>query len=52
MGREQGASQLRDRGEIDIQPLELAVIKPLELGRQAGPEAEHLSVRVVVEEVA
>ena len=33
MGREQGASQLHDLGEIDIHPLEPAVIKPLELRR-------------------
>ena len=32
--------------------MEAAIIKPLELRRQAGPEAEHLSVEVTVEEVA
>jgi hypothetical protein len=52
VGREQGAPQLPDLGEIDIHPLEPAVIKPLELGRQARAETEHLSVRVMSEEVA
>jgi hypothetical protein len=42
----------RDLGEIDIHPAEPAVIKPLELGRQAGPEAEHLSIGVMLEKVA
>ena len=52
MGREEGASQLRNLREIDIHPMEPPVINPLELGRQAGPEAEHLSVGVMVKEVA
>lgn len=52
MGREQGASQLHDLGEIDIHPLEPAVIEPLELGRQARPEAEHVSGGMMGEEVA
>jgi hypothetical protein len=51
VGREKGASQLHDLREIDTHPAEPAVIKPLELGRQAGPETEHLSVWVTVEEV-
>jgi hypothetical protein len=52
VGWEEGMSQLRDLGEIDIHPLKLAVIKPLELRRQARPEAEHLSVGAMVEKVA
>ncbi|GEO18126.1 hypothetical protein MAE02_58220 [Microvirga aerophila] len=51
MGREQGASQLRDLRQIDIDPVELAVVEPLELRRQARTEAEHLSVGVTAEKV-